>query len=347
MNDASAPTTPRQAPGNSERVLIRVKDLNVSAGQQTIIENLNLTVMRGEILALVGESGCGKSVTARALAQLLPSELRIASGAIEFNGENIIEKTEHALNQMRGSDISMLFQQPHMMLDPTSRVHSQISESLRQHRNFSRQQAFARVIELLKEVGIGSPRARARSFSHELSGGMAQRVMIAAALAADPKLLIADEPTTALDVTVQVKILHLLKREQTRRHFSILLITHDLAIVSAVADRVAVMYGGRIVEQGTTDAIIRTPTHPYTRALIRCSLLVTEADGRLMSIPGSGTQGLPVVQGCRFAPRCSLAGANSKLLRKCSAVEPQLRRLENGSKVRCHAVSTDTRATGT
>jgi len=342
MNDASARTTPGQSSSNRERLLIRVKDLNVTAGQQTIIENLNLTIMRGEVLALVGESGCGKSVTARALARLLPSELRIASGAIEFDGENILEKSENALNQMRGSDISMLFQHPHMMLDPTSRVHSQVSESLRQHRNFSRRQAFSRVIELLNEVGIASPRTRARSFSHELSGGMAQRVMIAAALAADPKLLIADEPTTALDVTVQAKILHLLKKEQTRRHFSILLITHDLAIVSAVSDQIAVMYGGRIVEQGATEAIIGSPAHPYTRALIRCSLLVTEDDGRLMSIPGSSNQALTVKQGCRFAPRCSLARANSKLLRKCTAIEPELRRLDNGSRVRCHALPADT-----
>lgn len=335
-------TTSAHRPSATENRSNLLEVINLSVvvrnSQQRIIEDVNLNIETGEVLALVGESGSGKSVTGLALAQLLPDELSITSGAIVFDGDNIIDKSEADLNSMRGADISMLFQQPHTMLDPTSRVHSQVSEPLRLHQKLRGRTAFSRAVELLKEVGIPSPQIRARSFSHELSGGMAQRVMLAAALAADPRLLIADEPTTALDVTVQAQILRLLKTEQALRKFSILLITHDLSIVSVVADRVAVMYAGRIVEEGPVEKIMRKPAHPYTRDLIRCSLLEPEADGKLRSIPGSGVQAQSIRQGCRFAPRCSVAQANRTLLAKCTSTEPALQNHAESWLCRCHAV---------
>jgi peptide/nickel transport system ATP-binding protein len=318
--------------------LLEVRDLRVALKDgKAVIDGLDLTIGRREVVALVGESGSGKSVTALALSRLLPDALQIAGGSIRFEGQDIVQKTESELNRMRGADISMLFQQPQVMLDPTSRVHVQVAESLRQHRGLGRRQAFDRVVELLKSVGIPAPVVRARAYSYQLSGGMAQRVMIAAAMAAGPKLLVADEPTTALDVTVQAQILRLLKEERERHDLSILLITHDLSIVAAFADRVAVMYAGRILEEGPTEQIMNRPAHPYTRALIRCSLLVPEGDGKLLSIPGSGSQALAIECGCRFAPRCSLMQAKPDLHAACHGREPALETVGHHWKSRCHA----------
>ncbi|WP_157385619.1 ABC transporter ATP-binding protein [Mesorhizobium sp. STM 4661] len=320
--------------------LLEVRDLRVSLESgKTLIDGLDLTIGRREVVALVGESGSGKSVTALALSRLLPDALRITSGSICFEGQDIVAKSDSELNRMRGADISMLFQQPQVMLDPTSRVQAQVAEPLRKHRGLGRRQAFARVVDLLRSVGIPDPAVRARAFSYQLSGGMAQRVMIAAAMAAGPKLLIADEPTTALDVTVQAQILRLLKEERERHDLSILLITHDLSIVSAFADRVAVMYAGRILEEGPTREIMRRPAHPYTRALIRCSLLVPESDGKLMSIPGSGSQALAIKEGCRFAPRCTLMREHPGLRIACCSREPGLEPVGQRWKSRCHATA--------
>jgi peptide/nickel transport system ATP-binding protein len=318
--------------------LLEVRNLRVALESgKAVVDGLDLSIGRREVVALVGESGSGKSVTALALSRLLPDALKITGGSIRFEGQDIVGKSEAELNRMRGADISMLFQQPQVMLDPTSRVHTQVAEPLRKHRGLRRRQAFARVVDLLRSVGIPDPAVRARAFSHQLSGGMAQRVMIAAAMAAGPKLLIADEPTTALDVTVQAQILRLLKEERERHDLSILLITHDLSIVSAFADRVAVMYAGRILEEGPTAQIMSRPAHPYTRALIRCSLLVPEADGRLLSIPGSGSQALAITDGCRFAPRCALMQAHPGLHAACQGREPGLEPVGRNWKSRCHA----------
>ncbi|WP_071796132.1 ABC transporter ATP-binding protein [Natronohydrobacter thiooxidans] len=318
--------------------LLEVRNLRVALESgKTVVDGLDLTIGRREVVALVGESGSGKSVTALALSRLLPDALQLVGGSICFEGQDIVKKSEAELNRMRGADISMLFQQPQVMLDPTARVHTQVAEPLRQHRGLNRRAAFDRVVELLHSVGIPAPAQRARAFSYQLSGGMAQRVMIAAAMAAGPKLLIADEPTTALDVTVQTQILRLLKAERERQDLSILLITHDLSIVSAFADRVAVMYAGRILEEGPTEQIMNRPTHPYTRALIRCSLLVPEDDGRLLSIPGSGSNALEIKCGCRFAPRCALMQTHPELHAACHGHEPALEAVGDGWKSRCHA----------
>lgn len=317
-------------------VLLSVQDLTVEAtsGGAPIIEGLSLTIRRGEILALVGESGSGKSMTALAITQLLPRGLRMTAGDITFAGQKLSSMSERELNRIRGAGIGMLFQQPHSMLDPTARVGDQVAEPLTVGKGMARSAAFSRVIDLMRCVRIPAPETRAMAYSHELSGGMAQRVMMATALAGEPQLLIADEPTTALDVTVQAQILQLLKAEQAQRQFAILLITHDLTVVQAFADRIAVMYAGRIVEEGPSDRLMAAPQHPYTRALIRCSLLEPEADGRLLSIPGSGAAARDIGCGCRFAPRCHLSLGDSHLHHHCLGAEPNLQGTDHA--VRCH-----------
>lgn len=248
-----------------------------------VIEDISLHIDAGEVLALVGESGSGKSITARTLMRLLPAGFAISQGSIRLGEDELLEKSERELNAIRGRRAAMLFQQPQAMLDPTATVAAQVAEPLRLHLGMNHRTAHARVIELLREVGIPEPEQRAQSYAFQLSGGMAQRVMIAAALAGNPELLIADEPTTALDVTVQAQILRLINRERQQRGLAVLLITHDLSIVGAFADRIAVMYAGRIVEQGTTQQVLQNPQHRYTRVLVDCSMLRENADGTLYS----------------------------------------------------------------
>jgi peptide/nickel transport system ATP-binding protein len=322
-----------------EAPLLSVRNLTVAAaaGGPPLIDGLSLTVRRGEILALVGESGSGKSLTALSITRLLPRGLRITGGAVDFAGQDVLAMPPAALNRLRGNGIGMLFQQPQAMLDPTARVRTQVAEPLILGKGMRRRDAFSRVIDLMRNVRIPAPEARAMAHAHELSGGMAQRVMMATALAAEPELLIADEPTTALDVTVQAQILQLLKAEQARRHFAILIITHDLTVVQAFADRIAVMYAGRIVEEGPASQIMAAPQHPYTRALIRCSMLQPEADGRLLSIPGSGAAARDLPCGCRFAPRCQIALSDTGLNRQCCGTEPGLEHRGTDHSVRCHA----------
>ncbi len=300
------------------------------------IDGMDLTIGRGEIVALVGESGSGKTLTALTLMGLLPPGAEVVGGDAAFDGEDLLAMSPQRRNEVRGNKIAMLFQQPKMMLDPTARVGSQVTESLRRHRKVSRRQARARVVELLRDVGIPEPKRRASSFAYQLSGGMAQRVMIAAALSADPELLIADEPTTALDVTVQAQILQLLKYKRDQLGLSILLITHDLGIVSSMADRVAVMYAGRIVEDGATRDIFEDPQHPYTQALLRASLLKAER-GKLFSIPGSVVQAQGLDHGCRFLPRCPMADELG-ITERCRSAEPSLHTCgEHEHHSRCYA----------
>jgi peptide/nickel transport system ATP-binding protein len=300
------------------------------------IDGMDLTVRRGEIVALVGESGSGKSLTALTMMGLLPPGAQVDAGTASLHGEDVLAMSPKRLNELRGRKVAMLFQQPKVMLDPTARVGGQVVEALRRHRKVSRRQAKARAVELLRDVGIPEPARRASAFSYQLSGGMAQRVMIAAALSADPELVIADEPTTALDVTVQAQILDLLKQKRDELGLSILLITHDLGIVSAMADRVAVMYAGRIVEEGATADIFANPEHPYTEALLRASLLEDER-GKLYSIPGSVAQAREMGHGCRFLPRCSKA-TELGITDRCGDVEPSLHNCgEHDHHSRCHA----------
>lgn len=288
--------------------VLEVEHLTVGVpGVGAIINDLNLTIQRGEVLALVGESGSGKSMTARSLMRLMPSGISILDGTERVCGDEVLSLSENKFNEYRGARIAMLFQQPHVMLDPTCTVGAQVAEALHVHRHLSAEEEHERVLQLFRDVGIPEPEERMKCYPHQMSGGMAQRVMIAAALSAEPDILIADEPTTALDVTVQAQILQLLDRKRRESNLSILLITHDLSVVSAIADRVAVMYSGEIVEQGTTQEILHSPKHPYTQSLIHCSLLEADESGALYAIPGNPPELLSEIEGCRFRSRCPVA----------------------------------------
>ncbi|WP_326595461.1 ABC transporter ATP-binding protein [Streptomyces sp. NBC_01803] len=328
--------TPGPANGPDGDISLEVRDLRVEFTGTTptkAVEGLDLTVRRGEIVALVGESGSGKSVTARAVMGLLPAGARVTEGSIALDGENVVGLPARRMDAIRGKRVAMLFQQPKAMLDPTATVRDQVAEPLWLHGGLSRRQAGKRVPALLADVGIPEPERRAGAYAHQLSGGMAQRVMIAAALAGDPGLLIADEPTTALDVTVQAQILRLLKLKQRESGMSVLLITHDLGIVASIADRVAVMYAGRIVEDGTTADLFADPQHPYTQALMKASLLEQEQN-RLYTIPGSATQSRALHQGCRFRPRCTVAEGLG-IAKNCESREPTLHACGTGHRSRC------------
>ena len=332
--------------------LLEVEGLSIGPpagnGGKLVVESLDLAIAPGEVLALVGESGSGKTMTALSLLQLLPKVFGIRGGSVRFRGEEVSGMTESKLNELRGGKIGMIFQQPQAMLDPTATVGSQVAESLRLHRRLDRNAARLRAVELLRDVGIPEPAERARGYSHQMSGGMAQRIMIAAALSADPELLIADEPTTALDVTVQAQILALLDRQRLDRQLAILLITHDMTIVSSLADRVAVMYSGRIVEDGPVGTILREPRHPYTQALLRCSILEAIDDQVLYSIPsGTGDRVSDIRTGCRFRPRCTAADKHG-IADQCERDEPRLTAYAGNCRARCWAVAnTETTRTGT
>ncbi len=320
-----------------EAPCLKIENLDISIGDAiAVARGVNLEIRRGETVALVGESGSGKTVTALSLIDLLPPPLRVTRGTVSICGQQVTHAPPEVLNRIRGNRVGMIFQQPSSMLDPSCRVGRQVGEALRLHKRASRGEAFERAIELLREVGIPEAGRRARSFAHQLSGGMAQRVMIAAALSGDPDLLIADEPTTALDVTVQAQILGLLERERKQRTLSILLITHDLSIVSAMADRVVVMYAGSIVEEGPVAAIMQAPQHPYTKALIDCSLMRKAGGGDLESIPGTIPSPAQSIPGCRFHPRCphALARREGSV---CASDEPTATRTAEGHLVHCWA----------
>ena len=305
---------------------LTVEGLTVRLGRQDsapVLDGVSLSTAPGEVLALVGESGSGKSMTALSIMRLLPPGARMSAETLRLGDVDVLNASERAMNEVRGGRISMLFQQPKRMLDPTSTVAAQVAEPLRRHAGLSRRQAHARVVELLADVGIAEPERRARSYAHQLSGGIAQRVMIAMALAGQPDVLIADEPTTALDVTVEVQILRLIKAKQAETGMSVLFVSHDLGVVSSIADRIAVMYAGRIVETGPAQEILKAPQHPYTKALIQCSLLEPQRDGDLFMIPGDANTARAVGDGCRFRPRCGVCTAEHLEL-KCETQEPAL-----------------------
>lgn len=322
-------------------MLLEVRGLEVGLHDSVspVLAGVDLSIDAGETVALVGESGSGKSLTALSIMRLLPRGVSMLGGSISFHGEDVLAMPARRLNRLRGGEISMLFQQPIAMLDPTATVGSQVAEAVRLHTNLNAKAVWSRVIELFREVGISAPEVRARSYAHQLSGGMAQRVMIAAALAGSPRLLIADEPTTALDVTIQLQILQLLARERKARNLSTLLITHDLGVVSALADRILVLYAGRVVEEGTGRDILERPQHPYTQALVRASLLRAEADGTLFAIRGTLSRDELSTTGCRFLPRCGTAQALC-ITASCAAKEPQLADCAPGHRVRCCAPGT-------
>lgn len=289
--------------------ILEVKNLKVyfytDDGVVKAVDGVDFHVNRGEILALVGESGCGKSVTSFSIMRLVDSPGKIIDGEILFNGENLLEKSKKELIGIRGKQISMIFQQPQTSLDPVYNIADQISEVFRTHSGMKKDEAKAKAVELLRIVGIPDPQRKAKSYPHQMSGGQAQRVMIAMALALQPALLLADEPTTALDVTIQAQILDLLRGLQSEFNTSVLLITHDLGVVAETAERVAVMYAGRIMEVADVETIFESPFHPYTRGLIASVPVVGEIRDRLDTIQGNVPNLINLPPGCRFADRCS------------------------------------------
>lgn len=322
--------------GNEQPVLeirgLRTR-FETPAGDLDAVDGVTLSLERGDTLCLVGESGSGKSVTSLSVMGLVPPPGRVVSGEVLLDGQNLLELSEKELREVRGSDISMIFQQPSTALNPSYRVEMQIREVFKLHRNWSRDVEKAKVIEALEKVGMPDPQARARAFPHELSGGMAQRVMIAMALACEPQVLIADEPTTALDVTIQAQILDLITELKEESGTSVLLITHDLGVVAEMADQVAVMYAGEIVETTDVNSLFDDPKHPYTRGLIGSVPVLGSPQEELHAIPGRVPSMLDLGQGCRFAPRCE---ARQKAgLEICNSERPDLLPVSDGHMVRC------------
>jgi peptide/nickel transport system ATP-binding protein len=281
-----------------------VTSFHTRDGVVRAVDGIDFHVDRGEILGIVGESGCGKSVTSLSIMRLIAAPGRTEAGQVLFDGEDLLTLRPEQMRKIRGNRIGMIFQQPQSSLNPVWDVGSQIGEVLQLHRNMTRKAAHGRVVELLKMVGIPDPERRSKAYPHEMSGGMAQRVMIAMALACEPELLIADEPTTALDVTIQAQILDLMRNLRDETGTAIILITHDLGVVAEMCDRVAVMYAGEIVEQTDTVSLFRDPLHPYTRGLIASIPVVGELRDELAVIPGNVPNLIDLPEGCRFAPRC-------------------------------------------
>jgi len=312
--------------------LLEINDLTLEFGSgpdaTRVVDGVSLTVEAGETLCLVGESGCGKSVTALSVARLVRSPpARYPRGAIRINGRDVLKMSKSELREVRGRLVSYVFQEPGASLNPVFRIGTQIKENLRLHRPEAATDE--EVVRLLKQVGIPAPEIRARSYPHELSGGMQQRAMIAMALASRAKLLIADEPTTALDVTIQAQIIELLRDLKREFGTSILLITHNLGIVGDIADRVAVMYAGQIVELAPAHELLRRPQHPYTRALIRSVPSLGATPERLVAIPGAVPIPNALPSGCRFHPRCP------EVREDCSRQAPALSEVGSGRLVRC------------
>ena len=312
--------------------LLEIKNLQLDfgAGADALraVDGVSLTINAGETVCLVGESGCGKSVTALSIARLVPMPpARYPGGQILLNGRDVLQMDKTELRAIRGGVVSYIFQEPSASLNPVFRIGNQIKESLQLHR--PQVATDDEVIRLLKLVGIPAPESRIKDYPHQMSGGMQQRVMIAMALASEPKLLIADEPTTALDVTIQAQILELLQDLKARLGMSILLITHNLGIVGDIADRVAVMYAGQVVELAPALELLRRPLHPYTRALMNSVPKLGREQQRLEAIPGNVPQLGRFPAGCRFHPRCPKAQAD------CAQQAPELVEVEAGRWVRC------------
>ncbi len=324
-------TTPNGGP------VLEIRDLETyfftRDGVVKAVDGVDLTVGKSEIVGLVGESGCGKSVTSMSVLRLIQNPGQIVGGEILFHGENLLEASEKEMRAIRGDRISMIFQQPVGSLNPVFTAGSQIAEVYAIHEDIGGKEGSARAVAMLKKVGIPDPERRAKSYPHELSGGMAQRVMIAMALAAGPELLIADEPTTALDVTIQAQIIDLLGEIRKDLGTSIILITHDLGIVAELADRVAVMYAGEIVEEADTETLFADPKHPYTQGLIGSIPVAGSRREWLDVIPGRVPNLIDLPTGCRFAPRCR--AREEAGLKICTEQRPELRVLDGEHTARC------------
>ncbi|ACB86305.1 ABC transporter ATP-binding protein [Natranaerobius thermophilus] len=312
--------------------LLELKNLkthfNTPDGTVSAVDDVNFQISTGETVGIVGESGCGKSVTSLSIMRLLPDTAQI-SGEISFRGEDLLQKSESQMRQIRGNEMSMIFQEPMTSLNPVYTIGNQISETLRLHQGLDKKQAFNKAIEYLNMVGIPSPKQRAREYPHQLSGGMQQRAMIAMALSCNPQLLIADEPTTALDVTIQAQILELMKDLKQRLSTAIIMITHDLAVVAEMCERVIVMYSGKVVEIANIRELFKTPFHPYTEGLIKSIPKLHSKTDFLYEIEGTVPNPLELPQGCKFHNRCDYASE------KCQTQEPELIEQENNHFVRC------------
>lgn len=316
--------------------ILDIHDLTVhfrtTKGTVVAVDRLSMHIADGETVALVGESGCGKSTLAMSILRLIPDPPgRIINGNILFKGTDLLALGNNEIRKVRGHRIAMIFQDPMMALNPVYTIGDQIAEGLCLHLKMPKVKATKRAVELLTMVGIPEPSKRVREYPHNLSGGMRQRAMIAMALACDPKLLIADEPTTAVDVTVQVQILNLLKALQERLGMAMMLITHDLGVVAEVAERVIVMYAGRKVEEGMVEEVFRAPAHPYTEGLLASARLASEDERFLKEIPGTVPSPFDMPSGCNFAPRCP------KVFGKCHKHAPALERIGSEREVACFA----------
>lgn len=315
--------------------VLKVDNLHVSfdsyVGEVHAVRGVSLSVNEGEVLAIVGESGCGKSVTAQTIMKLNPMPpARIKEGSITLNGKDIVAASEKEMQSIRGQEVSMIFQDPMTCMNPTMKVGKQLTETLVKKKKITKAEAEQEAVRLLKMVQIPNAEERANQYPHEFSGGMRQRAMIAMALACNPKLLIADEPTTALDVTIQAQIMKLLAEIRKETKTAIILITHDLGVVANLADKVAVMYAGKVVEEGTVRDIFYNPKHPYTKALLRSLPTVeTKKDEQLVSIPGTPPDLYAPPQGCGFGSRCE------KCMKICKSNQPPEFEVEGGHKASC------------
>jgi oligopeptide/dipeptide ABC transporter ATP-binding protein len=320
--------------------LLSIEGLNVRyespRGDVRAVDGLDLTLEAGETFALVGESGCGKTATAYAILRLVEPG-RIVGGRILFQGRDLLALSEKEMRRVRGAGIGIAFQEPGAALNPVLKIGTQVGESLRIHKGLSRKAAWTEAVRLLEAVSLPDPERQAGSYAHELSGGMKQRAMLAIALSCSPALLIADEPTSALDVTIQAQILELLRKLKADYKLTVLLITHDFGVVAEVADRVGVMYAGRLVEEARARELFADPKHPYTRALLRA--MPEDGDDRhrkrLRALPGNAPDPVAPPPGCRFHPRCP------EVFAPCATIEPELLPLGGGRRVACHLYATE------
>ncbi|MBE6024883.1 MAG: ABC transporter ATP-binding protein [Cellulosilyticum sp.] len=317
-------------------MLLEVNQLSTSfkmkRGTVKAVNQISFNCEEGEILAIVGESGSGKSVTSLSIMQLLAENAEITEGEILYKGENLLKKNKAEMRALRGNEISMIFQEPMTSLNPVMRIGEQLTESIQLHMKLNKKQAMARAVEMLELVGIPSPEQRVKDYPHQMSGGMRQRVMIAMALACNPTLLIADEPTTALDVTIQAQILDLIYRLREKLGMAVLLITHDLGVVAEAADRVVVMYCGKVVEEAKVEDLFEKPLHPYTQGLLASIPRADEDKEKLYMIEGMVPNPMNMPKGCAFNERCT------QCMAVCKEQEPKEYTL-NGRKVRCHLYS--------